>query len=84
MYTLIKKLCKLAATVGIAIIICGVISGMMLDDFEKNAEQTTAYITTVEEGGMFSNGYKVNLRYTVDGESYTGMRTKDMPQEWAI
>jgi len=70
MYTLIKKLCSLAATVGVALIICGVISGMMLSDFEANAVETKAYITTIEEGNVFSNGYKVNLRYTVDGERY--------------
>jgi len=70
MYTLIKKLCKLAAILGIALIICGVISGMMLSDFEKHAVKTTAYITTIEEGGLLTNGYKVNLRYTVDGKRY--------------
>ncbi len=67
MYTLIKKLGKLAFMVGIALIICGVISGAMLADFEKNAVETTAYITTIEEGGMLDNGgYKVNLRYTTE------------------
>ncbi len=70
MYTLIKKLAKTALMVGIALIICGVISGMMLGDFEKNAVKTTAYITTIEEGGALANGYKVNLRYTVDGKRY--------------
>lgn len=73
MYTLIKKLGKLAFMVGIALIICGVISGAMLSDFEKNAVETTAYITTIEEGGVMDNGgYKVNLRYTVDGKRYDG------------
>lgn len=72
MYTLVKKLCKLAAIVGIALIICGVVSGMMLSDFKEHAVETTAYITTIEEGNALSNGYKVNLRYTVDGERYDG------------
>ena len=72
MYTLIKKLAKLALLVGIALIICGVVSGMMLSDFEKHAVPATAYITTIEEGSKVSNGYKVNLRYTVDGKRYDG------------
>lgn len=70
MFTLIKKLGKTALLVGIALIICGVISGMTLEDFEKNCAQTTAFITTIEEGGSLSNGYKINLRYTVDGKRY--------------
>lgn len=70
MYTLVKKLCKLAAIVGIALIICGVVSGMMLADFAEHAVPAKAYITTIEEGNAFSNGYKVNLRYTVNGERY--------------
>ncbi len=70
MFTLIKKLGKTALLVGIALIICGVISGMTLEEFEKNSAQTTAFITTIEEGGAMSNGYKVNLRYTVDGKRY--------------
>lgn len=73
MFTLIKKLCKLAALVGIALIICGVVSGMMLSDFEEHAVPAKAYITTIEEGNVLSNGYKVNLRYTVDGERYDGV-----------
>jgi len=56
--------------VGIALIICGVISGMTLAEFEKNSAPATAFITTIEEGGAMSNGYKVNLRYTVDGKRY--------------
>ena len=70
MFKLIRKIAKLALLVGIALIICGVVSGMMLADFEKYATPATAYITTIEEGGTFSNGYKVNLRYTVDGKRY--------------
>ncbi len=72
MYTLVKKLCKAAAILGIALIICGVAAGMMLSDFKEHAVETQAYITTVEEGGVFTNGYKVNLRYTVDGKKYDG------------
>lgn len=76
MYTLIKKICKLALMIGIALIICGVISGAMLADFEKNAVETVAYITTIEEAGALDNGdYKVNLRYTVDGKRYDGTIT---------
>lgn len=75
MYTLIKKLGKTALLVGIALIICGVISGMTLSDFEKNSARTTAYITNIEEGGSMSNGYKLTLRYTVDGERYDGKIT---------
>jgi len=73
MYTLIKKIAQLAFLVGVALIICGIISGAMLADFEKNAVETTAYITTIEEGGVMDNGgYKVNLRYNVNGKRYDG------------
>ena len=59
MFGLVKKICKLALMVGIALIICGVVSGKMQDDFDKNAVSATAYITTIEEGNALSNGYKV-------------------------
>ncbi|MBE6759786.1 MAG: hypothetical protein E7554_06820 [Ruminococcaceae bacterium] len=74
MFTLIKKIGKIALMIGIALIICGVVSGFTLAEFEKNEVKTDAYITTIEEGGFFDNGgYVVHVRYnTLENKRITG------------